>query len=415
MFLLYTFPSRFTLAADAFTGAVDGISWVTGEGAGEEGLPVPAGAAAFVRGWATNLEMTRPATCVVLVLDDVWKTFARIGGGRPDVAAHFGSDELMASGFEGVFTTGNLAPGEHEVVAYTVDEPSKRYARIAQSLRFAVEADWLTPPKLPTIPSRGVGNIDGVDDEASKVPLSLIDGVVYVSRGRSIKLHGWFFDAEQAPLGPAYAIVDRERAYDIRYGGERPDVSDNLGRADARSSGFSVSLSTAGLSPGTHRIEIAAVGRTGDLVVLPLSLNVAVGDALTVRYPLDDMAPAFLDDVTRVPIGLPSTGEGPLRVARGDKIFVRGWAYDGVENAPAAGVVLVVDDRLEIPSLYGLARPDVAAAHQNPAIVRSGFTAQIETERLDAGYHTVAARVLSKRGLGAYATAQRFDFEVSES
>jgi hypothetical protein len=126
------------------------------------------------------------------------------------------------------------------------------------------------------------------------------------------------------------------------------------------------------------------------------------------------MTSAFLDDVVRIRQGSAREVGAPLRVVRGDLLFVRGWAIDDSVRNIAAGVVIVIDGQIEVPALYGLPRPDVADFHQNEALMRSGFTGEIETGQLQLGLHSAECRVLSRDGRGAFSTAQRFEFEVYE-
>jgi hypothetical protein len=416
MLLLYEFPDRYTGAADALTGAVDGVTWLTADEVGPEGEPVPSGAALHVRGWAPNLDVTGPATQVVLSVDGVHKHHARVGGLRPDVARHFDNDNLGASGFEAIVTTGRLAPGEHEIVAYSVDAKSRRYARLAQSLTFTIVVDWKSlPPDVVRRDTLCAGNLDEVVDESRGRTLEPIDGTVAVPRGSLLTLRGWLSNrSPAAPFEAAYALVDGERAYPLEYGSPRPDVSGALEGAESTDVGFRVSIPTVTLKRGMHRIEI--VGMDGDTVVpSPITLEIIVGQSSSARFALHQMTSAFLEDVVRIRTGTAPELGGPLRVMRGDRLFVRGWAIDDVARDVAAGVVFVIDGRIEVPALYGLPRPDVAEVHQNDALVRSGFSGEIETDDLPAGLHRAECRVLARDGRGAFSTAQRFDFEVSEN
>jgi hypothetical protein len=415
--LLYEFPDRYTPTAEASAGAVDGVTWLTANEVGAEGTPVPIGAALHVRGWAANLDVTGPATQVIVSVDGRHKHHARLGGSRPDVARHFGNDSLTTSGFEAIVTTGRLAPGEHEIVAYSVDAQSRRYARISQSMPFTIVADWkAVPAEMQTSKTVCAGSLDEVRDESRGIALVPVDGVLAIPRGVRLSLRGWFCNpgATTAFRG-GYAIIDDERAYPLEYGLSRPDVAGSFDGPVPSDVGFSVEIPTITLKRGEHQLKIVGAGSDADAVFMtPISLQLLVGPSASARITLNEMTAAFLDDVVRIKRGVAREVGAPLRVVRGDRLFVRGWAFDEAARGVAAGVALMIDGRLEVPALYGLPRPDVAEAHQNEGLVRSGFTAEIDTDDLAAGLHTADCRVLSRDGRGAYATAQRFEFEVLE-
>jgi hypothetical protein len=148
---------------------------------------------------------------------------------------------------------------------------------------------------------------------------------------------------------------------------------------------------------------------------MPVAMRIVVGDMLPARVKLDAMAAAFIDDIVRIQPGVPRDFGAPLRLARGDTLFVRGWAIDEVSVSPAAGVVLLIDRSLEETAVYGLPRGDVAAARGSESFLPTGFTAEIDTTVMEAGKHSVECYVLAADGRGAFGTGQRFDFEVLEA
>lgn len=413
MLLLHDFPGRYIALANEVPGSVDGASWFSQDRAGGEGDPVPIGAAVCVRGWALNLSSDGPATNVVVMVDASYKYHARVGGPRPDVAGLFENNALLPSGFEAIIPTGRLMPGDHEAAAFTVDPFSGRYARISQSLKFAVVADWTTLSKQIGSARPGCrGNLDEIVDDSRGVVLTPVAGSVNVPRGSRLSLRGWFCDFAAERPSDAYAVVDGDRAYPVRYGTPRSDVVEMLERPMTPNVGFDVRVPTANLERGSHLLDVVAVSADGTPVRTGVALRFNIVGAMGAWVPLDEMTSAFLDDVIRVRSGKQREVGAPLRVARGDRLFVRGWAIDDSARSLAAGVVLVVDGHTEIPALYGLPRPDVAEAYRDGELARSGFTAEIETAELDVGMHAADCRVLACDGRGTFKTAQRFDFEV---
>ncbi len=417
MLLLYEFPDRYDPVPQGLAGAVDGLSWLTKDRIGPAGEPVPVGAALHVRGWAPNLDVTGPATNVIVTVDGTQKHHARLGKPRPDLARRYDDDAMAASGFEAIITTGQLAPGEHELIAFTVDERTRRYARIAQTLTFSVVADWTTIPKdKPRAETVCVGSLDEVFDESRGIAVETVDGSVTIPRGALLSLRGWFCDPDaSAPFTEAYAIVDGERAYKVDYGSARIDAVAQFGKPVSPLVGFAARVPTVNLQRGTHQLDIVAMSADGEtLVRSPISLQLVVGPAASARLPLEEMTSAFLDEVVRVQSEVVYQSGAPLLVAQGDHLFVRGWAIDEPAQSVAAGVVFIIDDRMEVSALYGLPRPDVAETLRNPNLTRCGFTVEIETEALAVGFHKAECRVHARDGRGAFMTAQRFDFEVSD-
>jgi hypothetical protein len=76
-------------------------------------------------------------------------------------------------------------------------------------------------------------------------------------------------------------------------------------------------------------------------------------------------------------------------------IPIHGWAVDPTTNGPAGGVLITIDDKTHVWTEYGTSRPDVAAAHQQPAYESTGFSANIPGEALPPGRHRLTLKVLT--------------------
>jgi hypothetical protein len=412
--LLFEFPDRYSDAGGAANGAIDGAAWMTSDRTGDTGDPVPSGTALFVRGWATDLAATGPATDVVLLVDGSEKFHARLGVPRPDVARTHG-DAFAACGYEGVITTGRLVPGPHVVTAYSVDADGRRYAQLATQMPFSIVADWMTLPDRTPASEDADGSLDEVVDESRGLRVTPNGRAATVPRGAVLTLRGWFYDPNLPTSGvEAFAVVDGVQAFAATYGATRLDAVELTGTPNV---GFDARVPTAGLAPGVHEISIAARagGPEGPTLRMPVAMRIVVGDMLPARVKLDAMAAAFIDDIVRIQPGVPRDFGAPLRLARGDTLFVRGWAIDEVSVSPAAGVVLLIDRSLEETAVYGLPRGDVAAARGSESFLPTGFTAEIDTTVMEAGKHSVECYVLAADGRGAFGTGQRFDFEVLEA
>jgi hypothetical protein len=93
-----------------------------------------------------------------------------------------------------------------------------------------------------------------------------------------------------------------------------------------------------------------------------------------------------------------------------DSIEISGWAVDKHANGPAKAVFITIDDELNIPTIYGLDRPDVANAYNNKNYRYSGFRASFASSILDEGPHNFTIKIVSKDGDGYYTSNQIVPF-----
>ncbi|CAA9258570.1 MAG: hypothetical protein AVDCRST_MAG42-2600 [uncultured Chthoniobacterales bacterium] len=97
----------------------------------------------LIEGWAQTPEGGVPADCAVIGYETAgaeWKPFTVIetGAKRQDVAARFGSDQLLRAGFKGRVLTAGLPPGELTFRAWSVALDARRAAPLhgAPALEF---------------------------------------------------------------------------------------------------------------------------------------------------------------------------------------------------------------------------------------------------------------------------------------
>ena len=93
-------------------------------------------------------------------------------------------------------------------------------------------------------------------------------------------------------------------------------------------------------------------------------------------------------------------------------IEITGWAVDKNADGPASAVFIVIDDEMNIPSIYGLDRPDVADAYENKNFRYSGFRASFASSILIDGPHSFAIKIVSKDGRGYYTENQIVNFNL---
>ena len=417
MLALFEFPRRYSDVGHPATGSIDEITWISADATGSDAERVPRGSALYVRGWALDPSGAKGASAVVLTIDGRGTHEARIGLSRADVAASLNNEAAASSGFEALIPTGGLDAGRHVIEVATVDAAARAYAKFGTATPFSIEVvGGPLPPALRYASGSCFVTIDEVRDESRGEQLGAEGGRIYVPRGSILYFRGWGLDERlDEPLGELFAVVDADRAFAAAYGKPRDDVANVREKASLSKVGFDVRIPTSDLERGLHRLEMVGVGRSGaELLRSETTLEIVVGEPLRSRFALDEQTAAFVDDVVRIRQERPAESITPLRVQRGDRVFVRGWAIDESAKALAGGVILLLDDETEVQALYGLPRPDVAERLGDAAFSRCGFTAEIPTQDLAVGMHDVKCRVIASSGRGTLQTAQRFDFEVSE-
>jgi hypothetical protein len=87
-------------------------------------------------------------------------------------------------------------------------------------------------------------------------------------------------------------------------------------------------------------------------------------------------------------------------------VTITGWAVDEQANDLAKAVFVTIDRTIDIPTLYGLQRPDVAAEYGNSKYVSSGFVASFSTTILSDGEHSISLEIVSQDGLHYYLSQQ---------
>ncbi|HEY0079834.1 MAG TPA: hypothetical protein VGB73_14580 [Pyrinomonadaceae bacterium] len=93
-------------------------------------------------------------------------------------------------------------------------------------------------------------------------------------------------------------------------------------------------------------------------------------------------------------------------------INLRGWAADYVAKREAGGVIINIDGKTDVMANYGSSRPDVSANLKNPVYTNTGFTASIDTTKLEKGRHTLSMRVVTADKRGYYEHKQKYEIDV---
>lgn len=104
-------------------------------------------------------------------------------------------------------------------------------------------------------------------------------------------------------------------------------------------------------------------------------------------------------DVQSLPLTGPKTtgSVDVVEVTNAKTLHVRGWATT-ITGVPGPALVAIVDHtkRIDISSIYGRARPDVATALKKESARKSGFDGAVPIAGLAAGPHVIEIGVASE-------------------
>jgi hypothetical protein len=315
-------------------------------------------------GWAIdNTSVVGTAISSVQVfVDGVMVGTATYGVNRADVCAVYpGRVGCPNVGYTFSLDTTALSAGTHKITVYAADSdvPSPDIGSASVTVTVSSGA----PSGPPSV------NID------SPTPNETISGTFSVV--------GWAIDNTSAigsAINPAslQVKVDGVLVGTATYGTSRADVCDAYpARIGCPNVGFTYSLNTAELTPGTHTITVyAADSDVPSPGVGSASVTVAVS--------------------TGAPSGPPSVNidtPTPNQSVSGT-VSVTGWAIDntsaiGTAINPAS-VQVQVDGVLVGTATYGVNRGDVCAAYPGRAgCPNVGFTYQLDTAAFSVGTHTI--------------------------
>lgn len=91
-----------------------------------------------------------------------------------------------------------------------------------------------------------------------------------------------------------------------------------------------------------------------------------------------------------------------VKADKTSQFMVNGWAVDKPAQKAAGGVIMVIDGKVEVPTKYGDARPDVAKFLNNPDYTNSNFVGWINASTITKGQHILSFKVLTADKRGYY-------------
>jgi len=101
-----------------------------------------------------------------------------------------------------------------------------------------------------------------------------------------------------------------------------------------------------------------------------------------------------------------------INAQREETVTISGWAVDQHAGKTAGGVFITINDRIDIPAIYGLDRPDVAEHFKNPHYRFSGFSASFATAVLGKGQHVLSLKIVTADKNSYYEPDQKIILEV---
>jgi hypothetical protein len=392
-------------------GAIDVVSTSTPDGR----AGVPKGAILNVHGWAAIVQEPARNAGIYLRIDDGPPLAALTGLDRADVAASLDSEAYRKSGFRGLLSTAHLAPGKHHLSLAVLDSRGRLLPvsggasfTLVSSLEHLAAHVTAGAPPTPIL-------IDEVSVDEQPVGAH---GTVSVARSSTIGIHGWAIDRPGGGPGKGlYGLVGALVARGV-YGIPRDDVALDQGDDRFRDCGFALRIPLDGVPPGEHLLSLRLIGVDGTTVYGGPAIRLQVEPATIAGAPYTrsgQTTTARIDEAVAVD-GSGDVGEShaELEVARGDRIFVRGWAIDAVQAQPARAVFVCVDDRHVTAAVCGADRPDVADALAAPQLAPCGFSAILATGMLEPGSHELTLRVIGDDGRRYHDTGERVSFTVTK-
>jgi hypothetical protein len=401
-------------AAFAAAGHIDAIDYIDpfAVSTHDEPTVVPKGSVIVVRGWAA-LVASPGLGRVFVAIDDHPPLEATYGLERLDIVAAFADDAFARTGFEAACSSAHLAPGPHRLRVAIVDEAGEEHV-VDGPMPFEIDATLDDVIRAADTTEAGAWIVVdrlAVDDAFAEEPLDA--GATSI-----VRVRGWAIE-EGPGTGSALFGVIGSTVVRARYGLRRDDVAATLGAERFAECGFDLDVPMEAVPPGPHVVHLRLLGRDGTTVYAGPHVRVDVAAPAHSDEPAafaSVIASAHIDRALIVgEHGALRGAPADLRLVRGERLFVSGWAIDEASDALARGVAVCVDEMLSFRALYGHDRDDVAASFERPELGACGFTALVPTASMPSGPHVLTLRVIARDGRHFFEASERIAFTVVDA
>jgi hypothetical protein len=172
---------------------------------------------------------------------------------------------------------------------------------------------------------------------------------------------------------------------------------------------YSLVCTISGVRIFERRADVAATLREGDPCLGPGGRRTLTAAQIAQLAENATKASGSIDSLTTL------AGKGSPFV-RNTTIYASGWAVDPVLAAPGAGLIFIIDGkrRIDVSSVYGTPRDDVATALKSTAVRSSGFAAApIPLTGLPPGPHTLRFGVIGAGDTTFYGSAGSMPFAIT--
>jgi sugar lactone lactonase YvrE len=322
----------------------------------------------YVAGWVADATDGAPLSNVKVYIDGTLLGTPILGIARPDVAAALHNPAYLNSGYQFYHSAAALSPGAHAVTVVAIDSGGR--STTFGPLTITVTGTPLTPP---------IGNLEAAEDSLTRSTT--------VSQSDTLWVAGWVVDAvDGAPLSNVKVYIDGTLLGTPTVGIARPDVAAAFMNPAYLNSGYQFFHSAATFSLGTHAITVIAIDSGGRSTTFgPITITVSSAPAPP-PPPIGNLEAAE-DSTTQ-----------STTVLQTDLLYVAGWVVDATDGAPLKNVEVYVDGNVVGTPTLGIARPDVAAAFNNPAYLNSGYQFYYSAAALIPTTHSVTVVAIDSGG-----------------
>ena len=337
-------------------------------------------------------------TYVIMKSDENIYIFDTFTIRRDDVASAWNVD--IWTGFLAIIPLRKIQNGEYLLGIYIVKgnvRALKYVDKVIVKSRDGVKLTaWTSKLRRASLPSESNGirfAIDSIEE------ISENDGKGFV------EIKGWAFIEEWGSEDSEIYLVLRSGrnayVFDTMLV-ERPDVTAAFAESglDLDRSGFIARIPKGAVESGAYELGIYI--RRGEVEALRYT-NIKIANMMDLSE-LADLGPDALFWIDTINGKAIAQQPSPIAInaSREETITICGWAVDKGANDSALAVFVTIDGKLDIPAYYGLDRPDVAKAFDNPKFRHSGFMATFSSRILGRGEHTLGLKIVARDGRGYY-------------